>query len=78
MVINAINLLSNFQLALRAAPFYEAFMAALAINEGDEMKEAFHEKMQSDLNQYLPAMGKQIEILDALYEEYNLESDEVV
>lgn len=67
-----------FALALRAAPFYEAFMAALAINEGDEMKEAFHEKMQSDLNQYLPAMGKQIEILDALYEEYNLESDEVV
>ncbi|XP_072139092.1 pleckstrin homology domain-containing family A member 8 isoform X2 [Mobula birostris] len=67
-----------FALALRAAPLYEAFMAALAINEGDEQKEAFYEGMQRDLNQYLPAMGKQIEILDALYEEYNLESDEVV
>ncbi|XP_051872936.1 pleckstrin homology domain-containing family A member 8 [Pristis pectinata] len=67
-----------FALALRAAPFYEAFMAALAITEGDEQKEAFYEGMQRDLNQYLPAMGKQIEILDALYEEYNLESDEVV
>ncbi|XP_072880599.1 pleckstrin homology domain-containing family A member 8 [Hemitrygon akajei] len=67
-----------FALALRAAPLYEAFMAALAMNEGDEQKEAFCEGMQRDLNQYLPAMGKQIEILDALYEEYNLESDEVV
>ncbi|GCB64191.1 pleckstrin homology domain-containing family A member 8 isoform X2 [Scyliorhinus torazame] len=67
-----------FALALRAAPFYEGFMAALAVNEGDEQKEAFYEGMQRDLNQYLPAMGKQIEILDALYEEYNLESDEVV
>ncbi|XP_067858766.1 pleckstrin homology domain-containing family A member 8 isoform X2 [Heptranchias perlo] len=67
-----------FALALRAAPFYEGFMAALAVNEGDEQKEAFYEGMRRDLNQYLPAMGKQLEILDALYEEYNLESDEVV
>lgn len=27
---------------------------------------------------YLPAMEKQLAILDELYEEYNLESDEVV
>ncbi|XP_048417463.1 pleckstrin homology domain-containing family A member 8 isoform X1 [Stegostoma tigrinum] len=67
-----------FALALRAAPFYEGFMAALAVNEGDEQNEAFYEGMKRDLSQYLPAMGKQIEILDALYEEYNLESDEVV
>ncbi|XP_060681358.1 pleckstrin homology domain-containing family A member 8 isoform X2 [Hemiscyllium ocellatum] len=67
-----------FALALRAAPFYEGFMAALAVNEGDELNEAFYEGMKRDLSQYLPAMGKQIEILDALYEEYNLESDEVV
>lgn len=34
--------------------------------------------MHRDLGVYLPAMEKQLAILDALYEEYNLESDEVV
>lgn len=34
--------------------------------------------MHRDLGVYLPAMGQQLAILDHLYEEYNLESDEVV
>eukprot|EP00062_Callorhinchus_milii_P020957 gi/632977175/ref/XP_007905202.1/ PREDICTED: pleckstrin homology domain-containing family A member 8 isoform X2 [Callorhinchus milii] len=67
-----------FALALRAAPYYEGFMAALAVNEGDEQKEYFCRGLQTDLSDYLPAIEKQLDILDALYEEYNLESDEVV
>lgn len=34
--------------------------------------------MQRDLNIYLPAMEKQLNILDTLYEVHGLESDEVV
>lgn len=34
--------------------------------------------MQRDLEIYLPAMEKQLNILDTLYEEHGLESDEVV
>ncbi|KAI5618271.1 pleckstrin-likey domain-containing family A member 8 [Silurus asotus] len=67
-----------FALALRAAPSYGGFMAALVCHEGDELKEDFMSGMHSDLAVYLPAMEKQLAILDALYEEYGLESDEVV
>ncbi|XP_053570170.1 pleckstrin homology domain-containing family A member 8 [Bombina bombina] len=67
-----------FALALRATPTYEGFMNALAIQDGDEKKESFVCAMQRDLNIYLPAMEKQLNILDILYEEHGLESDEVV
>ncbi|XP_033837018.1 pleckstrin homology domain-containing family A member 8 [Periophthalmus magnuspinnatus] len=67
-----------FALALRAAPSYASFTAALVNREGDELKSSFTSGMHRDLGVYLPAMEKQLVILDALYEEYNLESDEVV
>ncbi|XP_047667446.1 pleckstrin homology domain-containing family A member 8 [Tachysurus fulvidraco] len=67
-----------FALALRAAPSYDGFMAALVCHEGDELRESFMSGMHRDLAVYLPAMEKQLAILDALYEEYGLESDEVV
>ncbi|XP_028926875.1 pleckstrin homology domain-containing family A member 8 [Ornithorhynchus anatinus] len=67
-----------FALALRAAPSYEDFVAALTVREGDDQKEAFSIGMERDLNVYLPAMEKQLEILDTLYEVHGLESDEVV
>uniref|UniRef100_A0A3B1J0J5 Pleckstrin homology domain containing, family A (phosphoinositide binding specific) member 8 n=1 Tax=Astyanax mexicanus TaxID=7994 RepID=A0A3B1J0J5_ASTMX len=67
-----------FALALRAAPSYSGFMAALVSNEGDELRECFTTCMHRDLTIYLPAMENQLSILDALYEEYGLESDEVV
>ncbi|XP_026228247.1 pleckstrin homology domain-containing family A member 8 [Anabas testudineus] len=67
-----------FALALRAAPSYQSFTAALVSREGDELKTGFTRGMHRDLDMYLPAMEKQLAILDALYEEYNLESDEVV
>ncbi|XP_057196602.1 pleckstrin homology domain-containing family A member 8 [Triplophysa rosa] len=67
-----------FALALRAAPSYEGFMAALVSHEGDELKEGFTTGMHRDLGTYLPAMEKQLSILDALYDEYGLESDEIV
>lgn len=66
------------QLALRASPSYEGFVAALSVREGDNQEEVFYKDMQRDLNIYLPAMEKQLSILDALYEEHGLESDEVV
>ncbi|TNN02478.1 hypothetical protein fugu_009965 [Takifugu bimaculatus] len=67
-----------FALALRAAPSYQSFSAALVSREGDELKSGFTRGMRRDLGLYLPAMEKQLAILDDLYEEYNLESDEVV
>ncbi|TRY93308.1 hypothetical protein DNTS_010858 [Danionella cerebrum] len=67
-----------FALALRAAPSYEGFMVALVSHEGDELKEGFKTGMHRDLNVFLPAMETQLSILDALYEDYGLESDEVV
>uniref|UniRef100_A0A3Q3VZT8 Pleckstrin homology domain-containing family A member 8 n=1 Tax=Mola mola TaxID=94237 RepID=A0A3Q3VZT8_MOLML len=67
-----------FALALRAAPSYQSFSAALVSREGDELKSGFASGMHRDLGVYLPAMEKQLAILDVLYEEYNLESDEVV
>ncbi|TSK34731.1 Pleckstrin homology domain-containing family A member 8 [Bagarius yarrelli] len=67
-----------FALALRAAPSYSGFMAALVCHEEDLLKENFMSGMHRDLAIYLPAMEKQLAILDALYEEYGLESDEVV
>lgn len=67
-----------FALALRAAPSYQNFTAALVSKEGDELKSGFTSGVHRDLGVYLPAMEKQLAILDALYEEYNLESDEVV
>ncbi|XP_059363505.1 pleckstrin homology domain-containing family A member 8-like [Carassius carassius] len=67
-----------FALALRAAPSYEDFMAALVSHEGDELKEGFMTGMHQDLDIYLPAMEKQLSILDSVYEEYSLESDEIV
>uniref|UniRef100_A0A3Q3MD74 Pleckstrin homology domain-containing family A member 8 n=1 Tax=Mastacembelus armatus TaxID=205130 RepID=A0A3Q3MD74_9TELE len=67
-----------FALALRAAPSYQSFTAALVSREGDELKSGFISGMHRDLEVYLPAMEKQLAILDSLYEEYNLESDEVV
>ncbi|XP_034030902.1 pleckstrin homology domain-containing family A member 8 isoform X2 [Thalassophryne amazonica] len=67
-----------FALALRAAPTYQSFTAALVSKEGDELKSGFSSSMHRDLSRYLPAMQKQLTILDALYEEYDLESDEVV
>ncbi|XP_077383618.1 pleckstrin homology domain-containing family A member 8 isoform X1 [Festucalex cinctus] len=67
-----------FALALRAAPSYQSFTAALVSTEGDELKSGFASGMQRDLSLYLPAMERQLAILDALYEQYNLESDEVV
>ncbi|XP_066094301.1 pleckstrin homology domain-containing family A member 8 isoform X2 [Saccopteryx bilineata] len=67
-----------FALALRAAPSYEDFVAALTIKEGDHRKAAFSAGMQRDLSLYLPAMEKQLAILDSLYEVHGLESDEVV
>ncbi|XP_061632468.1 pleckstrin homology domain-containing family A member 8 [Phyllopteryx taeniolatus] len=67
-----------FALALRAAPSYQSFTAALVTTEGDELKSGFASGMRRDLSFYLPAMDRQLAILDALYEEYNLESDEVV
>ncbi|XP_061530950.1 pleckstrin homology domain-containing family A member 8 isoform X1 [Phycodurus eques] len=67
-----------FALALRAAPSYQSFTAALVTTEGDELKSGFAGGMRRDLSLYLPAMDRQLAILDALYEEYNLESDEVV
>lgn len=65
-------------MALRAAPSYQSFTAALVSREGDERKSGFISGMHRDLEMYLPAIEKQLAILDALYEEYNLESDEVV
>ncbi|XP_062425254.1 pleckstrin homology domain-containing family A member 8 isoform X1 [Rhea pennata] len=67
-----------FALALRAAPTYEDFVAALSIEECDAQEETFYKGMQRDLNIYLPAMEKQLNILDTLYEVHGLESDEVV
>ncbi|XP_038125458.1 pleckstrin homology domain-containing family A member 8 isoform X2 [Cyprinodon tularosa] len=67
-----------FALALRAAPTYQSFTAALVSREGDELRSDFTKSMHRDLGVYLPAMEKQLAILDELYEEYNLESDEVV
>ncbi|XP_074540077.1 pleckstrin homology domain-containing family A member 8 [Halichoeres trimaculatus] len=67
-----------FALALRAAPSYQSFTAALVSKEGDELKSGFTSGVHRDLGVYLPAMEKQLAILDDLYEEYNLESDEVV
>ncbi|XP_054477235.1 pleckstrin homology domain-containing family A member 8 [Anoplopoma fimbria] len=67
-----------FALALRAAPSYKSFAAALVSTEGDELQESFTSGMHRDLGVYLPAMENQLAILDGLYEEYNLESDEVV
>ncbi|XP_040208872.1 pleckstrin homology domain-containing family A member 8 isoform X2 [Rana temporaria] len=67
-----------FALALRAAPTYEGFVAALAVHEGDEKHKFFFDGMMRDLNLYLPAMEKQLNLLDTLYEEHGLESDEVV
>ncbi|KAM4736176.1 pleckstrin homology domain-containing family A member 8 [Anableps anableps] len=67
-----------FALALRAAPTYQSFTAALVSREGDEQRSDFTSSMHRDLGVYLPAMEKQLAILDDLYEEYNLESDEVV
>ncbi|KAM6909852.1 pleckstrin homology domain-containing family A member 8 [Xenentodon cancila] len=67
-----------FALALRAAPSYQSFTAALVSREGDELRSDFTTCMHRDLGVYLPAMEKQLTILDVLYEEYNLESDEVV
>lgn len=66
------------QLALRAAPTYEDFVAALSVDECDPQEETFYKGMQRDLNIYLPAMEKQLNILDTLYEVHGLESDEVV
>lgn len=66
------------QLALRAAPSYQGFAAALVSRQGDELKGGFASGVHRDLGVYLPAMGEQLAILDALYLEYNLESDEVV
>uniref|UniRef100_A0A3P9MYF7 Pleckstrin homology domain-containing family A member 8 n=1 Tax=Poecilia reticulata TaxID=8081 RepID=A0A3P9MYF7_POERE len=67
-----------FALALRAAPTYQSFTAALVLREGDEQRSDFTSSMHRDLGVYLPAMEKQLAILDKLYEEYSLESDEVV
>ncbi|KAM9782891.1 pleckstrin homology domain-containing family A member 8 [Neosynchiropus ocellatus] len=67
-----------FALALRAAPTYQGFTAALVSTEGDETKSCFTDGMHRDLGIYLPAMDRQLGILDDMYEEYNLESDEVV
>ncbi|XP_039592596.1 pleckstrin homology domain-containing family A member 8 isoform X2 [Polypterus senegalus] len=67
-----------FALALRAAPTFDVFTAALVSNEGDEKKKSFFQGMHRDLNNYLPAMENQLGILDAIYEEFGLESDEVV
>ncbi|MBN3281920.1 PKHA8 protein, partial [Polyodon spathula] len=67
-----------FALALRAAPSYEGFAAALVSNEGDQRKVGFPKGMHRDLDVYLLAMEHQLAILDAMYEEYSLESDEVV
>ncbi|XP_018431882.1 PREDICTED: pleckstrin homology domain-containing family A member 8 [Nanorana parkeri] len=67
-----------FALALRAAPSYEGFMTALSVNEGDEKDKFFFAAMLRDLTIYLPAMEKQLTILDTLYEEHGLDSDEVV
>lgn len=67
-----------FALALRAAPTYQSFTAALVSREGDELRSDFTSSMHRDLGVYLPAMEKQLAILDELYEQHNLESDEVV
>ncbi|CAL8247060.1 unnamed protein product [Lota lota] len=67
-----------FALALRASPSYESFTAALVSQEGDQLKPGFTSGMQRDLGVYLPAMENQLSILDNLYDEYSLESDEVV
>ncbi|XP_076136776.1 pleckstrin homology domain-containing family A member 8 isoform X1 [Alosa pseudoharengus] len=67
-----------FALALRAAPSYGAFASALVMQEGDELKEGFRAAMRRDLGVYLPAMQQQLDILDALYDQHSLESDEVV
>uniref|UniRef100_A0A8C8RRJ7 Pleckstrin homology domain-containing family A member 8 n=1 Tax=Pelusios castaneus TaxID=367368 RepID=A0A8C8RRJ7_9SAUR len=67
-----------FALALRAAPTYEDFVAALSVKKFDDQEETFYNAMQRDLNIYLPAMEKQLNILDTLYEVHGLESDEVV
>ncbi|KAF3691826.1 Pleckstrin -like proteiny domain-containing family A member 8 [Channa argus] len=67
-----------FALALRAAPSYQSFTAALVSREGDELKTGFIRGIHRDLGMYLPAMERQLAILDGLYEEHNLESDEVV
>lgn len=53
-------------------------MAALSVQEGDEKDESFSDAMMRDLKVYLPAMEKQLNILDTLYEEHGLDSDEVV
>uniref|UniRef100_A0A8C0G022 Pleckstrin homology domain containing A8 n=1 Tax=Chelonoidis abingdonii TaxID=106734 RepID=A0A8C0G022_CHEAB len=67
-----------FALALRAAPTYEDFVAALSVKKCDDQEEAFYNAMQRDLNIYLPAMENQLNILDTLYEVHGLESEEVV
>uniref|UniRef100_A0A8C5MQJ5 Pleckstrin homology domain-containing family A member 8 n=1 Tax=Leptobrachium leishanense TaxID=445787 RepID=A0A8C5MQJ5_9ANUR len=64
-----------FALALRAAPSYNGLVSALTVKEGSG---TFFDAMQRDLGIYLPAMEKQLCLLDTLYEEYGLESDEVV
>uniref|UniRef100_A0A8D0B5X8 Pleckstrin homology domain-containing family A member 8 n=1 Tax=Salvator merianae TaxID=96440 RepID=A0A8D0B5X8_SALMN len=66
-----------FALALRASPTYEGFAAALTDGECEDLED-FYGGMQKELDTYLPAMEEQLGILDALYEEHGLESDEVV
>uniref|UniRef100_H3C462 Pleckstrin homology domain-containing family A member 8 n=1 Tax=Tetraodon nigroviridis TaxID=99883 RepID=H3C462_TETNG len=55
-----------FALALRAAPSYQSFSAALVSIEGDELKRGFTRAMHRDLGVYLPAMEQQLAILDHL------------
>ncbi|XP_042327703.1 pleckstrin homology domain-containing family A member 8 [Sceloporus undulatus] len=67
-----------FALALKASPTYEGFASALSVQDCRYQEDAFYNSMQRDLDIYLPAMEKQLNILDALYEEHGLESNEVV
>ncbi|XP_063054560.1 pleckstrin homology domain-containing family A member 8 [Engraulis encrasicolus] len=77
-----------FALALRAAPSYSAFAAALVVQEeaepdvvsswGEEQWAEFSAGVRRDLGIYLPAMKNQLGILDTLYHTHSLDSDEVV
>ncbi|XP_058877146.1 pleckstrin homology domain-containing family A member 8-like [Acipenser ruthenus] len=44
----------------------------------DQRKAGFPKRMHRDIDVYLPAMEHQLAIVDAMYEEYSLESDELV
>ena len=67
-----------FALAVKAAPFYDDFIQALASDEVDIKSEEFREALFQSLAEYTNALSRQLTILDAFYQKHNLESNKLV